>query len=135
MAAYLWPPRLFAGLTRMVAEWQRGDTRKRGLLLLLFTPMLLCLLGLSFSVASFVLFVLPSLVLRLLGWLLLTSLFGGAGLYFYERLKEPRTSSGDTASEEPYDIPSSKDSQSDGSHASESTHTWYDNVRNMRWKQ
>ena len=139
---YLWPPRLFAGLSRILLEWQRSDVRNKGLLLLVFSPMLLCLIGLLISVASFVLFVLPSFVLRLLGWLLLTSLFGGGGLYFYERLKggkPPRASS----KEEPYDVSAkSQDSVSKEKTASppsgsdpkqsETTHTWYENVRDMK---
>ena len=64
----LWPPRLLGGLGRILTKWQDSDIRERGILLLVFAPMLLYILRLLFSMASFILFVLPSFVLRILGW-------------------------------------------------------------------
>ena len=74
------------------------------ILLLVFAPMLFCVLGLLFSVASFVLFVLPSFILRLLGWAVLTALFGAAGAYCHDRLKGRASSSSYRAGRDFYDV-------------------------------
>ena len=68
--------------------------KERGILILVFAPMLVCLAGLFISVVSFVLFVLPSFVLRLLGWGVLTALFGAGGRYCYERMTGQSVSRG-----------------------------------------
>lgn len=140
---YLWPPRLFAGLGRILTEWQGADVREKGILLLVFTPMLLCLLGLLFSVTSFVLFVLPSFVLRLLGWAVLTALFGAGGVYCHDRLKgqaSSRRTDRDVydVTEETFDPTSTGEetpaSQRKGSGREEGP-SWFENVRRMRWKE
>ena len=133
----LWPPRLLGGLGRILTEWQSSDIRERGILLLVFAPMLLCVLGLLFSVASFVLFVLPSFILRLLGWAVLTALFGAAGAYCHDRLKGPSSARGTdpgfydvTADSDPSDSAREKASSSKGEPPS-----WFENVRKMRWRE
>ena len=133
----LWPPRLFAGLGRLLTEWQRSGVREKGILLLVFAPMLICLLGLLFSAASFVLFVLPAFILRLLGWGVLTALFGAGGIYCHDKLKGQTSA----RSKDPsfYDV--TKDSGPSDSvweKASSSkgeTPSWFENVRKMRWRK
>ena len=133
----LWPPRLFAGLGRILTEWQRSGVREKGILLLVFAPMLICLLGLLFSAASFVLFVLPAFILRLLGWGVLTALFGAGGIYCHDRLKGPSSARGTdpgfydvTADSDPSDSAREKASSSKGEPPS-----WFENVRKMRWRE
>ncbi|MDR1979215.1 MAG: hypothetical protein LBQ42_10835 [Synergistaceae bacterium] len=86
---YFWPSNLFMGFGFVIAEWHRGDVKNRALLLLLFTPMLVCALGLVFSFASFVF----AFISKLLGWFLLTAFFGGGGIFCYEKLRESRFAS------------------------------------------
>lgn len=133
LMTYLWPPRLFAGLSCILSEWRRSDLRDRGMLLLVFSPMLICTGCLLFSIASFVLFVLPSFVLSVFGWLLLISIFGGGGLYLREKLSGrftyPASTSDDTEAykveaEEKQDSPASSSSQN-----SEPTRAWYNKIR------
>lgn len=142
--AFLWPPRLFAGLGRILTEWQQSDIREKGLLLLVFAPMLICLLGLLFSVTSFVLFVLPSFILRLLGWGVLTALFGAGGIYCHDRLKGQSSARGTDPSfydvtEETFEPGASarKESFSTKRDSSERVEppSWFENVRRMRWKE
>ena len=77
---------IVGGLGNVMDLWHKADARERGILLLVFAPMFLSLVGLLFSIASFVLFVLPSFILRLLGWGLLTALFGAGGRYCYAHI-------------------------------------------------
>jgi hypothetical protein len=86
---YFWPSNLFAGFGFVISEWHRGTTKDRALLVLIFTPMLVCMLGLIFSFASFVF----TFISRLLGWFLLTALFGAGGIFCYEKLREDHSSS------------------------------------------
>ena len=142
--AYLWPPRLLSGLGRILTTWQGSDAREKGVLLLVFAPMMICLLGLLFSVVSFVLFVLPAFVLRLLGWGMLAALFGGGGVYCHDRLKGHNSSRRMNSSF--YDVtvePSDPDASAqeeplspkqDGPERVESP-SWFENVRWMRWKE
>lgn len=135
--AFLWPPRLFAGLGRILREWQGSDVREKGILLLVFTPMLLCLLGLLFSVASFVLFVLPAFVLRLLGWGALTALFGAGGIYCHDRLKGQ--SSSRRVERDFYDVTEEASHMREEAPSSRTNEgekpSWFENVRRMRWKE
>lgn len=125
---YLWPPRLLARLSFVWGEWHKSDARERSLLLLVFAPMMACILGLLFSVAGFVLFVLPSFILKVFGWLLLAALFGGAGVFFHEKIKgKPTPSRG--ADPDPYDIAS--EPQAPEEPAQESVRSrWF---KNMKW--
>lgn len=139
----LWPPRLLGGLGRILTEWQGSDIRERGILLLVFAPMLLCVLGLLFSVASFILFVLPSFVLRILGWAVLTALFGAAGSYCHDRLKGRSSSPSYHADQDFYDVTEEasgsntkeRTSSSSSSSKEEAPPSWFDNVRRMRWRE
>jgi len=108
--------------------------------------MLFCVLGLLFSVASFVLFVLPSFILRLLGWGLLTTLFGAAGAYCHDRLKGRSSSSSYRTGRDFYDVtdvteetsgPNTKEKASSSRSTSkeEDPPSWFDNVRRMRWRE
>ena len=99
--------------------------------------MLICLLGLLFSAASFVLFVLPAFILRLLGWGVLTALFGAGGIYCHDKLKGQTSAHGTDAGF--YDVTSdSGPSDSAWEKASSSkgeTPSWFENVRKMRWRE
>ncbi|MCR4819438.1 MAG: hypothetical protein K5841_10820 [Fretibacterium sp.] len=83
---FLRPAIFISGLGDILSLWQRAGVKERGILVLVFAPMLVCLGGLLISVVSFVLFVLPSFVLRVLGWGVLSALFGAGGRYCYERM-------------------------------------------------
>jgi hypothetical protein len=117
---YFWPSNLFAGFGFVVSEWYRGSVKDRAILLLIFTPMLICMLGLLFSFAGFVF----AFISRLLGWFLLTALFGAGGIFCYEKLRETRPSSStpprhsksaaydaDTTAEEPAKSADAKESK------------------------
>ena len=78
---FLRPAIFISGLSDILSLWQRAGAKERGILILVFAPMLVCLAGLLLSVVSFVLFVLPSFVLRLLGWGVLTALFGSVIIF------------------------------------------------------
>jgi hypothetical protein len=98
---YFRPSNLFMGFGFVLAEWHRSDAKNRALLLLLFAPMFVCMFGFAFSLASFVF----AFVSRLLGWFLLTALFGGGGVFFYEKLRDIRPFSSERSSS--YGAPSS----------------------------
>lgn len=80
------PAIIIGGVGDLFTIWQGAGPKERVILLVSFAPMFVCLLGLLLSIVSFVLFVLPSFVLRFLGWLLLTVLFAAGGKYCYERM-------------------------------------------------
>ena len=71
------------GVDYFMNLWRSADAKDKGILLLVFSPMFLCLGGLVFSIIYFVLFILPSFLFRFIGWGLLTALFGAGGKYFY----------------------------------------------------
>ena len=76
---WLWPSRILKHFSSFLDRWQRADARERGILLLVFSSLAVCFGGLLFSVFSFVLFVLPSFILRVLGWGLLAGLCDAGG--------------------------------------------------------
>ena len=88
---------IIGGLGDVFALWGEANAREKGILLLVFAPMFLSLGGLLFSIASFVLFVLPSFILRLLGWGLLAALFSAGGRYCYAHITERVHSDGASA--------------------------------------
>lgn len=100
---FLRPAIFIGGLGDILSLWQRAGVKERGILILVFAPMLVCLAGLLISVVSFVLFVLPSFVLRLLGWGVLTALFGAGGRYCYERMTGQSVSRGTSSYSGGYD--------------------------------
>ena len=75
-----------SGLSDVLKLWRSADAKDKGILLLVFSPMFLCIGGFIFSVIHFVLFVLPSFVFGVFGWGLLTFLFCSGGKYFYKQL-------------------------------------------------
>ena len=69
----------FGGFSNIAKTWRESDAKDRGILLLVFSPMLLCLAGLALSVIYFVLFVLPMFVFRIVSCGILASLAGWGG--------------------------------------------------------
>ena len=93
---YIWPPSVFSGVMALIREWQRGNVKTKAVLAVFFIPALLCVAGLVFRIAYFILFNLPSFILSVLGWLLLISLFSGGGLFCYEKISGKRTANDST---------------------------------------
>jgi len=87
---YVWPPSVISKLFALFIEWQRCDAKNKTILTLFFIPALLCVGGLVFQVAHFILFHLPAFIMGVLGWLLLISLFSGGGLFCYEKMNSKR---------------------------------------------
>ena len=83
---WLRPSVYIGGLGDLFILWHKSDAKGRGILLLCFAPMFICIGGMLFSVVSFVLFVLPSFVLKFLGWLMLVALFSAGGKYCYRQM-------------------------------------------------
>ena len=80
---FIKPSLYMGGVDYFLNMWKSSDTKDRGILLLVFAPMFLCLAGLILSIIYFVLFVLPSYLFTVMGWGLLTAIFGMGGKYFY----------------------------------------------------
>ena len=78
------PSLYISGMDYVFKLWQESDTKERGILLLTFSPMFICMGGLIFSIIYFVLFVLPSFLFSILGWGLLTAIFGAGGKYCFK---------------------------------------------------
>ena len=97
--------------------WQDSDAKERGILLLTFAPMFLCMIGLIFSIVHFVLFILPSFLFSILGWGMLTALFGSGGKYCYKYFtgKEVKAK----ISKDVIDVSFSEDTESDSDSDSE----------------
>ncbi|MDR2179366.1 MAG: hypothetical protein LBP21_03565 [Synergistaceae bacterium] len=91
---YFRPSNLFMGFGFVIAEWHRSDVKNRALLLLIFAPMFACMLGFLFSFANFVF----AFISKLLGWFILTALFGAGGIFCYEKLREIRSFSSEQPS-------------------------------------
>ena len=83
---FIKPSLYLGGFDYFLRLWREADAKDRGILILMFTPMFLCLAGFIFSIIYFVLFVLPSYLFTFIGWALLTALFGAGGKYFYAHL-------------------------------------------------
>ena len=78
------PSNLLAGFGTVVSEWGRNDVKGKSILLLIFTPVTICAVALFYNFAVFIF----EFISRLLGWFLLTALFGGGGMYLYEKLRQ-----------------------------------------------
>ena len=78
------PSMYISGMDYVFKLWQESDAKERGILLLTFSPMFLSMGGFVFTIIYFVLFVLPSYLFSLLGWGVLTALFGAGGKYCYK---------------------------------------------------
>ena len=88
---FIKPSLYLGGFDYFLNLWREADTKDRGILILMFTPMFFCLAGLIFSIIYFVLFVLPSYLFTFIGWALLTALFGAGGKYFYAHVTHRET--------------------------------------------
>ncbi|MBQ7155583.1 MAG: hypothetical protein IJR85_08540 [Synergistaceae bacterium] len=78
------PSMYMSGMDYVFKLWQESDAKERGILLLTFSPMFLSMGGFVFTIIYFVLFVLPSYLFSVLGWGILTALFGAGGKYCYK---------------------------------------------------
>ena len=84
-ATKLLKPSLYmGGLDFVLSIWRNADAKDIGILLLVFSPMFVCMGGFIFTIIYFVLFVLPSYLFSFLGWGALTALFGAGGKYCYK---------------------------------------------------
>ena len=82
---FIKPSLYLGGFDYFLKMWKEADVKDKGILILMFAPMLCCLAGLIFSIIYFVLFVLPSYLFTFIGWGLLTAIFGMGGKYFFAR--------------------------------------------------
>ena len=81
---FLKPSIYMGGFDFVLNIWRESDAKDRGILLLVFSPMFICMGGFIFTIIYFVLFVLPSYLFSFLGWGILTALFGAGGKYCYK---------------------------------------------------
>ena len=78
------PSMYISGMDYVFKLWNDSDTKERGILLLTFSPMFISMGGVIFTIIYFVLFVLPSYLFSILGWGMLTALFGAGGKYCFK---------------------------------------------------
>ena len=78
------PSMYISGMDYVFKLWQDSEVKERGILLLTFSPMFLSMGGFIFTIIYFVLFVLPSYLFSVLGWGILTALFGAGGKYCFK---------------------------------------------------
>ena len=78
------PSMYISGMDYVFKLWNESDTKERGILLLTFSPMFVSMGGVIFTIIYFVLFVLPSYLFSILGWGMLTALFGAGGKYCFK---------------------------------------------------
>ena len=81
---FLKPSLYMGGLDFVLNIWRNSEPKDRGILLLVFSPMFVCLGGFIFTIIYFVLFILPSYLFSFLGWGLLTAIFGAGGKYCFK---------------------------------------------------
>jgi hypothetical protein len=125
---------VFAGVMALLGEWRRCELKDRALLTLFFIPAFLSGGGLLLCIAWFVLFKLPSFILSVLGWLLLTSIFSGGGLFCCEKIRGKKLSKDPTrySTSDAYDATAENlDAEPTGSENKQKN--WFDGVRNMKW--
>lgn len=92
---FLKPSLYMGGLDFVLSIWREADAKERGILLLVFSPMFVCMGGFVFTIIYFVLFVLPSYLFSFLGWGILTALFGAGGKYCYKYFTGKEIHTGD----------------------------------------
>ncbi|MBR0279275.1 MAG: hypothetical protein IJQ75_04775 [Synergistaceae bacterium] len=92
---FLKPSLYMGGLDFVLSIWREADAKERGILILVFAPMFVCMGGFIFTIIYFVLFVLPSYLFSFLGWGILTALFGAGGKYCYNYFTGKEIKSGD----------------------------------------
>ena len=78
------PSMYISGMDYVFKLWSESNTKERGILLLTFSPMFVSMGGVIFTIIYFVLFVLPSYLFSILGWGMLTALFGAGGKYCFK---------------------------------------------------
>ena len=78
------PSMYISGMDYVFKLWNDSDAKERGILLLTFSPMFISMGGVIFTIIYFVLFVLPSYLFSILGWGMLTALFGAGGKYCFK---------------------------------------------------
>lgn len=78
------PSMYISGMDYVLKLWSESNTKERGILLLTFSPMFVSMGGVIFTIIYFVLFVLPSYLFSILGWGMLTALFGAGGKYCFK---------------------------------------------------
>ena len=84
---YIQPSLYMRGVENFLRHWRVSDVKDRGILLLIFAPMYLCLGGLILNIVYFVLFVLPSYLFTFIGLIFLAVLFGEGANYFFNHFK------------------------------------------------
>ena len=94
-AKFLKPSLYMGGLDFVLNIWHEADAKGRGILILVFSPMFVCMGGFIFTIIYFVLFVLPSYLFSFLGWGMLTALFGAGGKYCYKYFTGKEINTGD----------------------------------------
>ena len=78
------PSMYISGMDYVFKLWSESNTMERGILLLTFSPMFVSMGGVILTIIYFVLFVLPSYLFSILGWGMLTALFGAGGKYCFK---------------------------------------------------
>lgn len=115
------PSMYISGMDYVFKLWNESDTKERGILLLTFSPMFVSMGGVIFTIIYFVLFVLPSYLFSILGWGMLTALFGAGGKYCFKYFtgkelkdkKEPNVIDVAFTEAEPDNADETEDSDSD----------------------
>ncbi len=88
---YIKPSLYMRGVENFLGHWRVSDVKDRGILLLIFAPMYLCLGALILNIVYFVLFVLPSYLFTFIGLIFLAVIFGEGANYFFNHLKGQQT--------------------------------------------
>ena len=78
------PSMYISGMDYVFKLWSESNPKERGILLLTFSPMFVSMGGVILTIIYFVLFVLPSYLFSILGWGMLTALFGAGGKYCFK---------------------------------------------------
>ena len=78
------PSMYISGMDYVFKLWSEANPKERGILLLTFSPMFVSMGGVILTIIYFVLFVLPSYLFSILGWGMLTALFGAGGKYCFK---------------------------------------------------
>ena len=88
---YIKPSLYMRGVENFLRYWRVSDVKDRGILLLIFAPMYLCLGALILNIVYFVLFVLPSYLFTFIGLIFLAVIFGEGANYFFNHFKGQQT--------------------------------------------
>ena len=118
---YIWPPSVISKVMALLREWRRSDMKDKAILAVFFIPAMLSVGWLVFEIAFFILFNLPAFILRVLGLLLLISLFSGGGIFCYEKVCGKRAA----GNPEPY----AYDAASGETDAAKNKKNWFDDIK------